>query len=239
MCVFPAWSAPYFEDGYLGLTQAEVHKKLGPPHAVRSRKAALRVFHYYSYKDWQRYFQKLVSPENGEDVYTYMRNGTKVRYSFAYTPDLREDTDYPTLYVKRVEVEFTPSATIETVPQLVHEFDPPTEPSSPVFRSNLWILIFKGPSSQEAELIVKERDKENWKWSLAYQMFALKGLPDYLTLASPIDRLEFTVQSLPLVRTNQRLTHEPILNPFSKEFIQSPPQPQKPRKTIPVPQYAD
>ncbi|MEO5955977.1 MAG: hypothetical protein ABIR36_09855, partial [Nitrospiraceae bacterium] len=41
---FPAFSAPYFEDGYLGLTQAELHQKLGMPQAVRDRKSALRVF---------------------------------------------------------------------------------------------------------------------------------------------------------------------------------------------------
>ena len=35
---------PFFEDGFLGLTQQEVHAKLGIPHAIRSRKSALRVF---------------------------------------------------------------------------------------------------------------------------------------------------------------------------------------------------
>jgi hypothetical protein len=48
-------AGPYFEDGYLGLTQAELHDKLGPPQAVRDRKAALRVFNYYSHKDWENY----------------------------------------------------------------------------------------------------------------------------------------------------------------------------------------
>ena len=42
---------PFFEDGFLGLTQQEVHDKLGIPHAIRSRKSALRVFSYYSPKD--------------------------------------------------------------------------------------------------------------------------------------------------------------------------------------------
>lgn len=234
-----AVASPYFEDGYLGLTRDEVREKLGVPHAVRSRKAALRVFHYYSFKDWEKYFSKLVSPENGEDVYTYDRNGIQVRYSFVYTPDLTERKDFPTLYVKRVEVEFSPSVPIDQVPQLVPEFHPSTDPHAPVFRSNLWILIFQGPPSRKAELIVTERDKEEWEWSLAYQLFSLTGLPEYLTPQSPVDRLEITTQSLQLVRTNQRLTHEPILNPYSKEFADLPPQPPKTRKSIPVPQYAE
>lgn len=235
----PAGGKPYFEDGYLGLTQAEVHEKLGIPHAIRSRKAALRVFHYYTSQDWKKYFKKLVSPENGEDVYIYNRNGVKVRYSFLYTPDLSEDVDFPTLYVKRVEVEFTPAVSIQSLPNLVHEFKPPTAPSASVFRSNLWILIFKGPPSREAELIVKERDKENWDWSLAFQLFALQGIPDYLTMEALIDRLEFTTQSFPMVKQTQRHTHEPILNPYSKEFANRPPKPPKLKKKIPIPQYAD
>lgn len=235
----PCWSAPFFEDGYLGLTQAEVRTKLGTPHAVRARQAALRVFHYYSFSDWQKYFEKLVSPENGEDVYTYNRNGVQVRYSFVYTPDLRDQKEFPTLHVKRVEVEFTPPATIEQLPGLVNEFVPPTAPNSPVFRSNLWILIFKGQPAANAPIIVNERDKEKWKWSLAYQLFSVTGLPDYLTPDVSIDRLEFTTQSLAFVKQRQKLTHEPILNPYSKEFANLPPQPAKPQKAIPVPRYAE
>ena len=118
------FAKPYFEDGYLGLTRTELHEKIGTPHAIRSRKAALRVFSYYSPNDWKKYFSKLVSPENGEDVYTYKREGIQVRYSFAYTPDLREAKDFPTLFIKRVEIEFTPAAPIETIPHLVKEFTP-------------------------------------------------------------------------------------------------------------------
>jgi len=230
---------PYFEDGYLGLTKAELHEKLGTPDAIRSRKAALRVFSYYSPQDWEKYFSKLVSPQNGEDVYTYERDGIQVRYSFVYTPDLREQKDFPTLYVKRVEVEFTPSVPIETIPSLVNEFRPPTHPDAPVFRSNLWVLIFKGPPSEEATLVVKEYNKDKWDWSLAYQLFSLNGIPDYITGQSLIDRLEFTVQSLPLIKETRRHTHEPLLNPYSKEFAQRPSQPPKKAKPIPVPEYAD
>lgn len=229
----------YFEDGYLGLTQNEVREKLGTPMAVRSRKAALRVFSYYTFKDWEKYFSKLVSPENGEDVYTFTRNEIQVRYSFVYIPDLNEGRDFPTLYVRRIEIEFTPAVPLEAIPKFVPEFIPPTDPSAPAFRSNLWVLIFKGLPSHEATMIVKERGKEKLPWSLAYQMFALNGIPDFLTLQTPIDRMEISTQSLQLVKTRQRLTHEPIMNPFSKEYAELPPPPKTKPKTIPVPQYAD
>ncbi len=85
-------AAPYFEDGYLGLTQTELHQKLGMPQAVRDRKSALRVFTYYAITDWEKYFRKLVSPENGEDVYTFTRNGVEIRYSFSYTADPNDRT---------------------------------------------------------------------------------------------------------------------------------------------------
>jgi len=230
---------PYFEDGYLGLTRGEIREKLGIPMAVRSRKAALRVFSYYTIKDWEKYFSKLVSPENGEDVYTYTRDGIQVRYSFVYIPDLSEGRDFPTLYVRRIEIEFSPAIPLEAIPKLVPEFTPPTDPNAPAFRSNLWVLVFKGLPSHDATMIVKERGKEKLPWSLAYQMFALNGIPDYLTLQTQIDRMEITAQSLQLVKTSQRLTHEPIMNPFSKEFAELPPPPKTKQKTIPVPQYAD
>ncbi len=229
----------FFEDGYLGLTKAELHDKLGTPHAIRSRKAALRIYSYYSPKDWDRYFNKLVSPENGEDVYTYQRDGIQVRYSFVYIPDLREEKDFPTLYVRRVEVEFTPPVQIQAIPTLVKEFKPPTTPTAPVFRSNLWILLFNGMPSQDATLLVKEYNKEIWDWSLAYQLFSLTGLPEHITSQTLIDRLEFTVQSLPLIRKASRYTHEPTLNPYSAEFAQRPSVPKKKTKKIPVPTYAD
>ena len=79
--------ASYFEDGFLGLSQKELHDKLGVPQAVRDRKSALRVFTYYPITDWSSYFSKLVSPENGEDVYTFSRERIDVRYSFSYAVD--------------------------------------------------------------------------------------------------------------------------------------------------------
>ena len=234
-----AHAKAYFEDGFLGLTQEELREKLGIPMAVRSRKAALRVFSYYSFQEWQKYFKNLVSPENGEDVYTYKRDGISVRYSFVYTPDLNEGKDFPTLYVQRCEIEFTPAVPLESIPSLVPEFLPPAEGSTPAFRSNLWVLLFKGPPAPEAPFIVKEQGKEKFSWSLAYQMFSVNGIPDYLTLQSPIDRLEITAQSLQLVKARQRLTHEPILNPFSPEFQERPEAHPPQKKTIPLPHYED
>ncbi|MDA2911854.1 hypothetical protein MYX04_13120, partial [Nitrospiraceae bacterium AH_259_D15_M11_P09] len=78
-----------------------------------------------------------------------------------------------------------------------------------------------------------------YDWSLAFQMFALRGLPSFLTIKDRIDRVEISAQSLQFVQQRQRLTHEPILNPYSKEFALQPPPPPPPTKTIPVPKYAD
>ncbi len=231
--------SPYFEDGFLGLTQEELHTQLGLPMAVRSRKAALRVFSYYTYADWKKYFKNLVSPENGEDVYTYTRNGTQVRYSFSYVPDLNEGKDFPTLYVQRCEIEFSPAVSLDTIQSLVPEFLPPSEQSAPAFRSNLWVLVFKGPPSPEAFFIVKERNREKLSWSLAYQMYAVNGIPASLSTKTPIDRLEIATQSLQLVQRQQRLTHEPITNPFSAEFKQAPAIPTPKIKSIPRPDYED
>jgi hypothetical protein len=137
-----------------------------------------------------------------------------------------------------VDVEFSPSIAIERVPALVPEFKPPTEANAPAFRSNLWLLVFKGPSSPAAKFIVRERGKEALDWSLAFQLFALQGLPEFLTTRAKVDRMEISVQSVEMVKKRQRLTHEPILNPFSPEFAQQAPPP-PPTKKIPVPKYAE
>ena len=109
----------------------------------------------------------------------------------------------------------------------MREFTPTTKPNAPTFRSNLWVLIFKGSPSKEAELVIKEYNKENWDWSLAYQLFSLNGISNYITKKSLIDRLEFTVQSLPFIQEKRKHTHEPMLNPYSLEFAQRPPEPLK------------
>ncbi len=235
-----ALCAPYFEDGFLGLTQTELHEKLGMPQAVRDRKSALRVFNYYAITDWDKYYRKLVSPENGEDVYVFKRSGIDVRYSFSFTFDPNDQSEIRTLYVRLVDVEFSPSVPLAQVPSLVPEFRPSDDVSSPAFRSNIWVLLFKGGPSAQARFIVRDAGKDQREWTLAYQLFSLQGLPDPLTAKSLVDRLEFSTQSLDLVRQRQRHTHDPIMNPYSTEFsqIQAPPRPAQAKK-IPLPQYAE
>jgi hypothetical protein len=233
-----AFAAPYFEDGYLGLTQDELREKLGLPQAVRDKKSALRFYRYYPFAEWEKSYKKLLGPRVGEDVYTYKREGVDVRYSFAYVTDPDDISESPTMWVKLVDIEFSPPVPIERIPALVPELKPPTDPNAPAFRSNVMVLLFKGAPSPAARAIVREPLRDRLDWSLAFQMFALQGLPDFLTPQALIDRVEIGVQSLKTVRERQRLTHEPILNPFSTEFAERVP-PAKPAKKIPVPKYAD
>ncbi len=242
LCLLPGSlpAAPYFEDGFLGLTQTELHEKMGMPQAVRDRKSALRVFSYYAISDWDKYFRKLVSPENGEDVYTFKRDGIDVRYSFSYTVDPNDQSENRTLYVRLVDIEFSPAVPISQIPSLVPEFRPPTDPASPSFRSNIWVLLFKGSASPQARFIVKEATKDQLDWTLAYQLFSLQGLPDPLTTKSLIDRMEISTQSIDLVKRRQKHTHDPIMNPYSTEFSQQQVSPGPAQaKKIPVPKYAD
>lgn len=233
-------ATPYFEDGFLGLTQKELHERLGMPQAVRDRKSALRVFTYYPITDWQKYFSKLVSPENGEDVYTFTRNGIDVRYSFAYAVDPNDTSDTRPLYVRLVDIEFTPPVPIAQVPSLVPEFSPSRDSHAPAFRSNIWILLFKGSPSDAARFLIKEKGKEQLDWTLTYQLFSLQGLPDRFTTKATIDRMEISTQSLQLVTQRQRHTHEAIVNPYSPEFAERViPSPAAQPKKIPVPQYAE
>jgi hypothetical protein len=210
------------------------------PQAVRDRKSALRVFNYYAITDWDKYYRKLVSPENGEDVYVFKRDGVEVRYSFSFTFDPGDQSENRTLYVRLVDVEFSPSVPIAQVPSLVPEFHPSEDAASPSFRSNIWILLFKGAPSIQARFIVRDAGKDQREWGLAFQLFSLQGLPDPLTTNSLIDRMEFSTQSLDLVRQRQRHTHDPIMNPYSKEFsqIQIPSRSAQIKK-IPIPKYAE
>jgi hypothetical protein len=242
VCLHPvaALAEPYFEDGYLGLTQTELHQKLGMPQAVRDRKAALRVFTYYTIADWEKYFRKLVSPENGEDVYTFKRDGIDIRYSFSFAADLNDQSENRPLFVRLVDIEFSPAVPLAQIPSLVPEFHPSEDPASPSFRSNIWLLLFTGPASPQARFIVKEATKDKLDWTLAYQLFSLQGLPDPLTTKALIDRVEISTQSIDLVKQRQRHTHEPILNPYSLEYSERLVAPQPPTaKKIPVPKYAD
>jgi len=234
------YAGPYFDDGYLGLTQTELHQKLGIPQAVRDRKSALRIFTYYAITDWKNYFRKLVSPENGEDVYTFTRNGIDVRYSFTYVADPNDEREDRTLFVQLVDIEFSPAVSLAQIPAFVPEFRPSEDPASPSFRSNIWLLLFKGAASSQARFIVKEANKDKLEWTLAYQLFSLQGLPDPLTTKALVDRVEISTQSIDLVKQRQRHTHDPILNPYSQEFSQHKLTPQQPKaKKIPIPEYAE
>ena len=233
-----ASAGAYFGDGYLGLTQVELREKLGPPQAVRDKKSALRFYRYYPFAEWEKSYKKQVGPQNGEDVYTYKRDGVDVRYSFAFVTDPLDMSISPMMWVNLVDIEFNPPVPIGKIPALVPELKPPTEPDAPAFRSNIMVLLFKGAPSSAARAIVREPNRERLDWSLTFQMFALQGLPEFLTPQALIDRVEIGVHSLKTVRDRQRLTHEPVLNPFSKEFATRVPPP-KPAKKVPVPKYAD
>ena len=231
--------ASYFEDGFLGLSQQELHDKLGMPKAVRDRKSALRVFTYYPITDWSTYFSKLVSPENGEDVYSFAREGIEVRYSFSYTVDPNDYREDRPLIVRLVDIEFPHPVPISRLPSLIQEFHPSTDPSNPTFRSNIWVLLFKGPSSPEARFIVRENGKDQLEWTLCFQLFSMQGLPDRLTSEALIDRVEISAQSLQLVRLRQRHTHEPIANPYAGLPAQQPTSPGRLQKPVPIPQYGE
>jgi hypothetical protein len=232
-------AAPYFEDGFLGLTQTELHEKLGMPQAVRDRKSALRLFTYYPITDWATYYSKLVSPENGEDVYTLTRDGTEIRYSFSYTGDPSDDSEHRPLFVRLVDIELSPPSPIAKLPSLIPEFRPAVDAAAPAFRSNIWVLLFKGEPSPAARFIAKEQGKEQLDWRLSYQLFSMRGLPDRLTPSALIDRIEIGAQSLRLVTVRQRHTHEPMINPYSAEFSRQAATPTPSAKPIPVPQYAE
>ena len=172
------WAGPYFEDGYLGLTQHELHDKLGLPQAVRDRKSALRVFTYYPISDWEQYFKKVVSPENGEDVYTFKRDGVEIRYSFSFTFDPNDQNEQRPLFVRLVDIEFSPPVALSRIPHLVPEFKPPEDAAAPVFRSNIMLLFFSGNPSADARFIVREKGKDALDWSLA-ELVAPDGEPPF------------------------------------------------------------
>src|SRR6185436_20670926 len=138
------------------------------------------------------------------------------------------------------DIEFSPSVPLAKIPSLVPEFHPSEDPASPSFRSNIWVLLFKGPSSPQARFIVREATRDKLEWTLAYQFFSLQGLPDPLTTKVLVDRVEISTQSIDLVKQRQRHTHDPILNPSSQEFSQHKLTPQQPKaKKIPIPNYAE
>src|SRR5437870_13307279 len=96
----------FFSDGYLGLTQEELRAKLGPPHKIRDRSSALRVYKYYPYDEWENVLKDQIPGAMGEDVYLYVRDKIHVRYPFQYAKEETANSDTTTRIVEPVDIEF-------------------------------------------------------------------------------------------------------------------------------------
>lgn len=252
----PALASAFFPDGYLGLTQEELRAKLGKPHKVRDLSAALRVYKYYSFEEWDGVVKEQLPDAIGEDVYLYVRDKTNVRYSFQYAAESKLGSDTRTLIVKLVEVEFlspdpltgsvegpvaVPAAVpLADLPRLVPEFKPSTSDDAPTYRSNAFVLLIQNQVSKEARRLIKDRQRDDYDWSLSYRLYTytVEGFPPYLTLSAPANRIEFGIDSVQLIRDHNRLTHETIVNPYSAKAASLPPPPETGRKKIPKPRYA-
>jgi hypothetical protein len=249
-----AHAGAFFSDGYLGLTREELRAKLGPPHKVRDASAALRVYKYYSYDEWENVLKDQIPGAVGEDVYLYVRDKIHVRYSFQYAKEEKPDFDTPTLIVKLVDIEFLSpnpitgavegpvadplAVSLKDIPKLIPEFKPSLADDAPTYRSNLFIIMLQNETSKEALRLVKERNKEDYAWSLSYRLYAAEPFPPRLTLNENVSRVEIAVDSLQLIKGHHKLTHEAMLNPFSSTAASFPPPPEPPKKKIPRPRYA-
>ncbi|HZC67902.1 MAG TPA: hypothetical protein VE201_04715 [Nitrospirales bacterium] len=243
-----------FSDGYLGLTQEELRAKLGTPHKIRDKSAALRVYKYYAFDEWENVLKDQIPGAVGEDVYLYVRDKTHVRYSFQYAKEERPDSDTPTLIVKLVDIEFlspdpitgavegpvaVPLAVpLKEVPKLIPEFKPSLADDAPTYRSNLFIIMLQNETSKGALRLVKERNKEDYTWSLSYRLYATEPFPPRITLNEIVNRVEIAIDSLQLIKDHYKLTHEAMINPFSAKAASLPPPAESPKKTIPRPRYA-
>jgi hypothetical protein len=242
-----------FQDGFLGLTQAELRAKLGQPQKVRTRVAAQRIYNYHSLETWENVLKDQMSGTLAEDIYLFTREGVKVRYSIQYMEEFKRDSDVPTLLVSLVEIEFlnpdvpqaseVPVAVPFPVPlskleSLVPEFKPSHAENSPTFRSNLFIILIQDPPSPDARRISKERSRDDYDWSLAYRLYNPEGFQPRIRLSDTITRLEFSVDSAGFMREHQKITHEILLNPFSDKAKSLPPPPEAVKKGIPKPRYA-
>ncbi len=252
--VVPTVSAgALFQDGFLGLTQAELRAKLGPPQKVRTRMAAQRIFNYHSLETWEHVLKDQMSGTLAEDVYVFSREKVTVRYSFQYMEEFKRNSDASTLLVSLVEIEFlnpdAPQAAevavavpfpvpISKLESLVPEFQPPHSENAPTFRSNLFVILIQEPASAEARRLTKERSKDDYDWSLAYRLYNPDGFQPRIRLSDTITRMEFSVDSAGFIREHQKITHETLLNPFSDNAKNLPPPPEAVKKGIPKPRYA-
>ncbi len=249
-----ALAGALFSDGYLGLTQEELRAKLGPPQKIRDRSAALRVYKYYAYDEWENVLKDQIPGALGEDVYMYVRDKTHVRYSFQYAKEEKANSDTPTLTVKLVDIEFlspdpltgsvegpvaVPLAVpLKDVPKLIPEFKPSLADDAPTYRSNLFIIMLQNETSKEALRLVKQRNKEDYAWSLSYRLYTAEPFPPRITLNENVNRVEIAVDSLQLIKDHHKLTHEAMINPFSSKATSLPPLAEPTKKKIPLPRYA-
>jgi len=249
-----AFAEAFFSDGYLGLTQEELRAKLGPPHKIRDRSSALRVYKYYAYDEWENVLKDQIPGAMGEDVYQYIRDKIHVRYSFQYVKEDKANSDTPILILKLVDIEFlspdpltgavegpvaVPLAVpLKDVPKLIPEFKPSPADDAPTYRSNLFIIMLQNETSKAALRLVKERNKEGYAWSLSYRLYAADPFPPRITLSENVNRVEIAVDSVQLINDHYQLTHEAMVNPFSAKAAALPPPPEPPQKKIPRPRYA-
>jgi len=250
----PARAGAIFSDGYLGLTQEELRAKLGPPAKIRDIGAALRVYKYYAFDEWENVLKDQIPGAMGEDVYYYVRDKVNIRYSFQYAKEEKPNSDAPTLTVRLVEVEFlspdpltgsvdgpvtAPLAVpLADIPKLVPEFKPSPADDAPTFRSNLFIILIQNQTSKEAPRLVKGRDKDSYDWSLSYRLYTSEALPSRLTLSNTVNRVEIALDSAQLIKDHNKLTHEAMINPFSAKAASLPPPPEQTKKKVPTPKYA-
>ena len=250
----PALAKPFFSDGYLGLTQEELRAKLGPPQKIRRLTAALRIYLYHPFEEWENVLREQMPDAVGEDVYLYVRDKINVRYSFQYAAEKKPNSDMPTLIVKLVEVEFlspdpltgsvegpvaVPLAVpLAKLPALVPEFKPSLADDAPTYRSNLFVILIQNDVSKEARRLIKDRHRDEYAWSLSYRLYTVEILPSRLTLNDTMNRMEITVDSVQLIADHHKLTHETMTNPYSAKAASLPPPPEPPQKKIPKPRYA-
>lgn len=76
--------------------------------------------------------------------------------------------------------------------------------------------------------MIGESGQETLHWTLAFQMFSLTGLRTSHTVDSKSDRMDISAQRLQIVGSCRRHTHDPMLNPFSRECARRPPPPPDP-----------
>src|SRR3989454_4091831 len=112
---------------------------------------------------------------------------------------------------------------LKDVPKLIPEFKPSLADDAPTYRSNLFIIMLQNETSKEALRLVKQRNKEDYAWSLSYRLYTAEPFPPRITLNENVNRVEIAVDSLQLIKDHHKLTHEAMINPFSSKAASLPP----------------